>query len=668
MSISVSARAEIIARRNYHRPLNLNDPRSPFETWEQVIGRVIQHQAWLWNRAIGRGDVDPSNLFTRADLIAYLGSEARADELCELFKYMHARACLVAGRTLWLGGTPTSRRREASQFNCSYTELETPADKRDAFWLLLQGCGVGGHPLLGSLYSFPRHIPLLEVIPTNPDLRERIQHSALKVVDDGGVKTGVLVVGDSAEAWAYAAQLFLTFSKSVGKLVLDCSNIRPGGQRLKGYGWISHGHGPLATAFNEIFKIRNEAPGTALTFAQIHNIFNLLGTVLSTRRSAEIVLCDATDKHMEEFALFKSDMKDSGWWKYMSNNTVSFDTYDPPVDEINRLFDLMVASGGSEPGIRNAYISKQRAPWARGCNPCGEILLPNKGFCNLVEINVAHQWFLDSPALLQRATYLIARANYRQTCVNLRDGILQDAWHTNNENLRLCGVSLCGLARLGKLDPIWLEELRSVAHWGADSMADELGTPHSALVTTIKPGGTLPKIMDTTEGFSMPLGRYIFNWVNFESYDPLLSLLKLAGYEVIPHPSNGMENKFLACLPQDFGFEPHIETAVEQLDRYAILMQSWCDHNVSCTIYYEPHEIESIKQWFAEPANWRSYVGCSFLPRTPTETYDYFPQVAVTREQYELYTSKLRPIDFNGFGSLNRTTEVECGGGACPVQ
>ena len=42
---------------------------------------------------------------------------------------------------------------------------------------------------------------------------------------------------------------------------------------------------------------------------------------------------------------------------------------------------------------------------------------------------------------------LIARANYRQSCVNLDDGVLQRTWHGLNEYLHLCGVGLTGIVQ-----------------------------------------------------------------------------------------------------------------------------------------------------------------------------------------------------------------------------
>jgi adenosylcobalamin-dependent ribonucleoside-triphosphate reductase len=152
-------------------------------------------------------------------------------------------------------------------------------------------------------------------------------------------------------------------------------------------------------------------------------------------------------------------------------------------------------------------------------------------------------------------------------------------------------------------------------------MADELGTPHPKNVTTVKPSGTLSKIMDTTEGVHTPLGRYIFNNVNFSKHDPLLHKLKDAGYKVIPNPAD--KEGVLVTFPVswddvDFtevnGTLVNITSAVDQLERYKLVQNNWTQHNTSVTISYDPSEVESIKQWLLE--NWDSYVGVSFIYRT----------------------------------------------------
>jgi ribonucleoside-triphosphate reductase (formate) len=116
----ISTRADIITRRTYNRPKDKEG--KIFETWDETVGRVIGHQQWLWERALNK----PLN-------------EIQLQELDELEVLMLERKSSCSGRTLWLGGTDISRAREASQFNCSFTEAETVYDLVDILWLLLQG-------------------------------------------------------------------------------------------------------------------------------------------------------------------------------------------------------------------------------------------------------------------------------------------------------------------------------------------------------------------------------------------------------------------------------------------------------------------------------------------------------------------------------------------------
>lgn len=115
-----STRAEVITRRTYCRPLN--DEGTIFETWKDTVSRVMDHQQWLWERAQGR-DLD----------------DTQYAELYELEELMLDRKVSMSGRTLWLGGTDVAKVREASQFNCSFTQVETVYDLVDILWLLLQG-------------------------------------------------------------------------------------------------------------------------------------------------------------------------------------------------------------------------------------------------------------------------------------------------------------------------------------------------------------------------------------------------------------------------------------------------------------------------------------------------------------------------------------------------
>ena len=143
-----SVRADIITRRTYNRPLDATGEK--FETWEQTVDRVIHHQGWLWDRALGKPETPE---YTEI-----------SDELKELRQLMLERKVCVSGRTLWLGGTEVARRREASQFNCAHLKLETIHDVVDSLWLLLQGCCVGFTPIVGTLSGITPPIKNVSVL------------------------------------------------------------------------------------------------------------------------------------------------------------------------------------------------------------------------------------------------------------------------------------------------------------------------------------------------------------------------------------------------------------------------------------------------------------------------------------------------------------------------
>lgn len=644
-----SLRAQVITRRTYNRPLE----EGGFETWEQTVDRVIGHQEWLWGRAVGHQ--------------ALVDNE----ELDELRNLMLDRKVLTSGRTLWLGGTSVAKKREASQFNCSFTNIETVMDCVDALWLLLQGCGVGFRPVVGQLTGYSKRITDFEIIRSTRTEKGGVQENVETF--ENGVWT--IKVGDSAEAWAKSLGKLVAHKFPADKLVLDFSEIRPAGERLAGYGWISSGDASLAKAYTAIHKLLNRRSGSLLTRMNILDLVNWMGTVLSSRRSAEIALFEYGEDEWQEFAVAKKDFWINNEQRAQSNNSLLFKTK-PALNELQDIFKLMVDSGGSEPGFINAEAATKRAPWFKGSNPCVEILLGNKSFCNLTEIDL-NKFHGDSDGL-RRAVHIAARANYRQTCVNLRDGILQEAWHLNNDFLRLCGVGLTGIATRPDLKAYDYAELQRTAVAAAYAMADELDTPRPKNITTVKPSGTLSKIMDTTEGVHKPLGKYIFNNVVFSKFDLVVPKLRAAGYRVFEHPFD--KESVLATLPVAWdtvqfdkvnGVEVNLESAVDQLERYKMLMQTWCQQNVSATISYDASEVPAIIDWLL--LNWDNYVGVSFLFRNdPTKTaadlgYPYLPQEVVTKAVYDEYVSRIAPFVVDET-TVSDTLDDDCSSGSCPVR
>lgn len=900
--------------------------------------------------------------------------------------------------------------------NCSFTRVETVYDVVDAFWLLLQGAGVGFEPVIGSLNGFsnPLTVETIRSARTLGDGRVGRERNLESVRD--GIWT--ISIGDSAEAWAKSVGKILAGKEKAHTLVLDFSEIRAAGSRLGGYGWISSGDGPLHEALLKIAALMNRRVDRLLTKIDLLDLMNLLGTTLSSRRSAQIALMPAGDTEADEFAMAKKDCFTNGLsHRGQSNNSVMFDAK-PSVAALRGMFATMVDAGGSEPGFVNMASAKVRAPWAHGLNPCfargtriltkqgprrieslvgeevevwdghewrkidnfrvtginqpmlkivmqdgttlrvtpahrmvladgtkttaGEIqagdalmladvqtdgplkmrgayasgfmlgdgtlanggaqpclwlyrpkemcaeriissasevdparprtgaltalnfvplgregtqtlqglsvrkefmpwcstyrgglpdecmqwdretkceflaglfdadgtaldgangfayqlcsvsknlledvqvmlktigvrsclsmssaatrrampggsydcqalwrisvgqksavalakevkfsrlvsfadralsynvrtragrvvsvvldgvdaevfcctvpgthtvttadlvttgqcaeqLLANKGICNLSELVLPRYPTIKDAA---KATKILARANYRQTCISLDDGILQRSWHEVNNHLHLCGVGQTGISQwLGSLNcddkpGELLDYLAMSARHGAREMARELGMPSPKHVTTTKPSGTLSKVADCSEGVHDALGEFIVNTIMLSAHDPLVAQLQAANYRVRPHPQ--LSESMLVEVPIHFpGATGRPASAIEQLERYKLMMQCYVDSNCSITVSYSQDEVRDICAWLYK--NWDLYVGVSFMPRIDaTKTaeelgYSYLPQAVVTREAYHAYADTLLPVDLDSVGG-NDLIGDECAGGACPVR
>ena len=652
-----STRAQIITRRTYNRPKN--EEGTVFESWAETVSRVIEHQEWLWTRAVGNREL----------------TDIEYAELYDLEQLMLRREISMSGRTLWLGGTALSKVREASQFNCSFTEVETIYDVVDVLWLLLQGCGVGFKPVVGTLNGFSKQIKKIEVVNSKRTEKGGNEGNS----ESWNPKTGEwrITIGDSAEAWAKSIGKLLAGKYPARTLILDFSELRPAGERLKGYGWISSGDRAISKAYVAIANILNGRADALLSRMDILDIVNWLGTILSSRRSAEIALFEYGQPEWEEFAIAKKDywLHDNGH-RTQSNNSLVFQDK-PDRKDLIKIFQLMEDAGGSEPGFINGVEALRRAPWFKGCNPCVEILLGNKSFCNLTEVDLGK--FKGNNAGLHYAVRLAARANYRQTCVNLNDGILQESWHLNNAFLRLCGVGLTGIAKRPDISGYDYEYLKRTATASAISMAQELGLPYPKNITCVKPSGTLSKIMDTTEGVHKPLGKYIFNNVTFGKHDPIIEIMKEANYKVVNHPSD--DDAVLITFPVVWddvpfhkvnGLEVNLDTAIDQLEIYKLLQTNWSQQNTSVTISYIPEEVPSIIDWLL--LNWDIYVGVSFLYRAdPTKTakdlgYLFLPQEVVSKDTYEKYVMTLGEVNLEQANSFDEIQGEECSTGACPIK
>lgn len=358
-----SARAIFTEKRTYLRPLD--EDSTIFETTSEALDRVIGHQRWLWENAQGRA----------LDLV----QEA---ELIELRDLMVAKKVSASGRVKWMGGTDIVKHRASAAFNCSFTEVGTPADVVDVFWLLLQGCGVGFLPVPGLLTGFPSTLKTVEFVGSTRTDKGGAENTTEEI--ENGVWT--ITFGDSAKGWSKGAGKLLAEKPRVHTLRIVLSELRPGGKRLKGYGWLSSGWEPLRDGLKIITDVLIRRADQLLDAIDIGDIVNALGTVLSSRRSAQIWLHNLAATKIEDLSAVDGefiDAKTDRWERGLghreqSNNSLVF--WNKPEREVIRdLLGRILHTG--EPGFVNGAAAKRRAPEFVGMNPCAEILLPSKGFC-----------------------------------------------------------------------------------------------------------------------------------------------------------------------------------------------------------------------------------------------------------------------------------------------
>lgn len=641
--------SNIVFTRTYARPKE----DGTLETVKDAIERVIFHQKWLWERQ--------QNMPLNPD---------QESELNELKYHMLNKNIMCAGRTFWLGGTDKSRECEATQFNCSVENASDVYSLVNIYWLLLQGCGVGFTPTTGNLFGFSKHIEL-SIIRSNRIDKSGIDENEEKYDPNTGL--WIIKVGDSARAWAKYIGKLLIHKYPANKLVVSFANVRPAGERLKGYGWICSGDKFLAEATQKIVDILNNRIQKTLTKLDILDIVTLLGTTLSSRRSALLSGVEYGSDEWESFALAKKNIDGTGKYnRYQSNNSLIFN-YKPRKDEIKNILDMMVYAGGSEPGILNAEAARKRFPFFKVTNPCGEILLNYQMFCNLFEVNTSKRHSIN---VWLRIFYLTGRANYRQTCVNLNDGILTENWHYNNDFFRLCGSGITGVVQSNLTDNEF-KRCSNAAILGANMQATEFGTNPPYNVTTIKPSGTMSLYFGCTPGVHMPLGKYIFRNVLIPNSHPLLDTMLKAGYKKHSYTPHGDSTLMIIPIQWDnikFGERDGLlvdtESAVTQLERYKFFMSNYCQNNVSSTISYNLDEIPEICEWLYK--NWDNTIGVSFIQRQkPNEgngEYPYLPNEIVDKDTFEEYASNIKELSLTNKGYIIDDLDEECSGGACPIR
>jgi len=545
-------------------------------------------------------------------------------------------------------------RDNISAYNCSYLAVNNKRAFSEALYILMNGTGVG--------FSCERQeIDKLPSIPLDLD-----------TCDD------LIVVEDSKLGWAKAFKKLLSSLYEGDIPTFDFAKVRPAGARLKTFGGRASGPDPLKKLFTFVVDTFKHAKGRKLNSIEVHDIMCMIGEIVvvgGVRRSALISLSNLTDRRMRE-------AKMGAWYndhphRGLANNSVAY-TEKPDSETFMEEWVSLVKSKSGERGIFNRIAAQDQAnKWGRrspdfsyGTNPCSEIILRDKQFCNLTEVVVRANDTEESLARKVRLATILG--TIQSTLIDFK--FLSAEWKQNTEEERLLGVSMTGIMDAEityNPNPEMLERLRDEARKTNEKYAKRLDIPVSASITCVKPSGTVSQLVDSASGIHTRHNDYYYRRIRMDKKDPIYTFLKEKGVEVEDEayrPDSTAVFTFPMKAPKGALLRDSM-TALEQLENWIVYQRHWCEHKPSVTISVKDEEWVEVGAWV-----WKHFdeiSGVSFLPHSD-HSYQQAPYEDCTKEQYEeLLARTPKTIDWTEFTEEEDNTigqqTLACTAGSCEI-
>jgi ribonucleoside-diphosphate reductase alpha chain len=520
---------------------------------------------------------------------------------------------------------PALARENIAGYNCSFIAVDDLRAFDEALYILMNGVGLGF-----SVES--QHISQL------PAVSERFEHTG-----------STIVVADSKAGWARAFRelIALLWQGQIPKI--DISNVRPAGARLKTFGGRASGPQPLVDLFDFTIGIARNAAGRKLTPIEAHRIMCKVGEVVvvgGVRRSALLGQSDLGDYEL-------AHAKSGAWWEStpelaLANNSAAF-YKKPSIGEFLQFWGDLYESKSGERGIinmeglRNSGLAPRRdLSQIQGLNPCAEILLRSKQFCNLTEVIVNPNDTLDD--LENKVNIATIFGTMQSSLTDFK--YLRKAWKVNCEEERLLGVSLTGQMDHQILNggngtemlATWLTEMCKKAVSTNERYAKQMNINVSTAITTVKPSGTVSQLTDSASGMHVRHSKYYMRTVRADNKDPLTQFLKDVG---IPGEPDVMKPDATTVFSFPQKAPEYAKTredlgALEQLEIWKTYKMFWTEHNPSITVSVREEEWIEVANWVYE--NWQYIGGISFLPYSE-HTYKQAPYQAMTEAEYYLATA-----------------------------
>lgn len=624
------------------------------ETWEESVDRFID--------------------FIDNHLRRNNGGNLNSEELIDL---QHAILNLEVSPSMraFMTAGPALEKDHVAAYNCAYVAINRIKAFSELLYILCCGTGIG--------FSVERqHVNKLPEVP-----------------DELYPTDTTIVVSDSKIGWATAFDELLRLLWG-GKIPnIDTSKVRKAGERLKTFGGRASGPEPLEELFRytiEIFRRAAADGGRKLTSDECHGIVCKIGDIVvagGVRRSALLSLFNPSDERM-------LNAKNGRWYDdpmrehfALANNSAAW-TEKPDMERFLDKWVTLVKGKSGEPGIFNRQAAQKKVASIDrdpehefGVNPCGEIILRDRQFCNLSEVTVRPDDTFETLAEKVRIATILG--TIQATFTNFR--FLSKKWQENCEEEALLGVSFTGTQDhpvLSGREDYWeihadewtdladtLVRLREVARETNRVWAHKLNINPAAAITCVKPSGNNSQRLGTASGMHDRYGEYYIRTTRENKADPFAQFLYTQGIpaeDEIRHPETTWVFSWPQKAPQG-AVTRHDRGAIEQLGHWLVYAENWCDHNPSITIHVKESEWLEVGAFVYK--HFDKMCGITFLPAEEGgHIYKQAPYTEVTADEYEQAVAEMPDsLDWSLLADLEKedhTTsakELACVSGSCEI-
>lgn len=368
--------------------------------------------------------------------------------------------------------------------------------------------------------------------------------------------------------------------------------------------------------------------------------------------------------------------------RMMANNSAVYNEK-PTATKFLEEWLALAESGSGERGIFNKGGLKSQLPERRwkvfekhmptsGINPCGEIVLRSKQFCNLSEV-IARPEDTEK-TLLKKIRIATILGTYQSSLTHFP--YISKEWKKNCEEERLLGVSVTGQWDSPAVrNPKTLRKLRDHALGVNREYAKRFGISESTCITCVKPSGTVSQLVDAASGMHPRHSAYYIRRIRISATDPLFHMLKEQKFPYYPEIGQLESSattyvlEFPVKAPGDAAFRNDL-TAIQQLEYWKMVKENYTEHNPSVTISVGGDEWIETANWLYK--NWEILGGLSFLPRSE-HVYQLAPYEEITEERYKELLANFPDVDFShivAYEEEDQTTgakELACVGGVCEI-